>query len=233
MIKPAHPVVFTVEHHGIIFLKRLQHTVEHNVHVGVAPRYLAQRHRIGRIAAEHPLVDIDARTEYAVLHEPAAYRCLYESAAYLAVVPIHIVGPFQRHSSGNRVESILHGKRLSHGQRELTRRRNTLRSHQHGEQQIASVLALPPVGAHAASGGLMSSRHDHNVRVRQILHPAQISVGGVHLIKPYRVYIHLFHIIRSGLNASSICSMCGSPPCVPVTVMMSKRSSSSTSCIFT
>ena len=60
---------------------------------------LSQRYRVGRIAVELSLIDINADTEDAALDAPGIDRRLYQRTTDFPVVPIHIVRPFQRNPS--------------------------------------------------------------------------------------------------------------------------------------
>ena len=113
------------------------------------PQNLSQRYRVGRIAVELCLIDINADAEDAALDALRVDDGLYQRATNLLVMPVHIVRPFQRNAVRIGIKSILHGERTSLGKEELLAQRNPLRTHHHTEEEVLARLTLP--GMHALS----------------------------------------------------------------------------------
>ena len=72
---------------------------------------LSQRYRVGRIAVELSLIDINADTEDAALDALGVDDRLYQRATNLLVIPVHIIRPFQRNAARIGIKSVLHGER--------------------------------------------------------------------------------------------------------------------------
>ena len=63
---------------------------------------LRKRYRIGRIAQELPLVQVDTRARYGAADVCACQVVFNQGAAYLFVFPINVIGPFDADVFGVR-----------------------------------------------------------------------------------------------------------------------------------
>ena len=133
----------------VVSAESLNHLLQHLFPIHLMPQNLSQRYRVGRIAVELSLIDINADAEDAALDALRVDDGLYQRATDLLVMPVHIVRPFQRNAIRIGIKSILHGERTSLGKEELLAQRNPLRTHHHTEEEVLARLTLP--GMHALS----------------------------------------------------------------------------------
>ena len=133
----------------VVSAESLNHLLQHLFPIHLMPQNLSQRYRVGRIAVELSLIDINADAEDAALDALRVDDGLYQRATDLLVMPVHIVRPFQRNAIRIGIKSILHGERTSLGKEELLAQRDPLRTHHHTEEEVLARLALP--GMHALS----------------------------------------------------------------------------------
>ena len=133
----------------VVSAESLNHLLQHLFPIHLMPQNLSQRYRVGRIAVELSLIDINADAEDTALDALRVDDGLYQRATDLLVMPVHIVRPFQRNAVRIGIKSVLHGERTSLGKEELLAQRNPLRTHHHTEEEVLARLALP--GMHALS----------------------------------------------------------------------------------
>ena len=149
MIESRHIHIIGTTQKFVVSAESLNHLLQHLFPIHLMPQNLSQRYRVGRIAVELSLIDINADAEDAALDALGVDDGLYQRATDLLVMPVHIVRPFQRNAIRIGIKSILHGERTSLGKEELLAQRNPLRTHHHTEEEVLARLALP--GMHALS----------------------------------------------------------------------------------
>ena len=194
------------------------------VYALVAARNLAERHGVGRVAGEAPLVYVDARAQYHALQSATAYRRLDERSAELAVAVVDVVGPLQLHAVGIGIERPLQGQRFGHSQHKLVAYRHLHGAYLYREEQVLSLSVLPSVASLSASGGLVACCDHHHILVAPI--GVQIGIGRIDGVQSY--HSHITHLLSSnGLKASSVCITSQWRESMPTTVMMSNLTSAS------
>ena len=149
MIESRHIHIIGTTQKFVVSAESLNHLLQHLFPIHLMPQNLSQRYRVGRIAVELSLIDINADAKDAALDALRVDDGLYQRATDLLVMPVHIVRPFQRNAIRIGIKSILHGERTSLGKEELLAQRNPLRTHHHTEEEVLARLALP--GMHALS----------------------------------------------------------------------------------
>ena len=149
MIEARHIHIVGTTQKFVVFAESLNHLLQHLFPIHLMPQNLSQRYRIGRIAVELCLIDINADTEDAALDALRVDDGLYQRATDFLVIPVHIIWPFQRNAVRIGIKSILHGECTSLGKEELLAQRYPLRTHHHTEEEVLARLALP--GMHALS----------------------------------------------------------------------------------
>ena len=149
MIDARHIHIVGTTQKFVVFAESLNHLLQHLFPIHLMPQNLSQRYRVGRIAVELSLIDINADTEDAALDALGVDGSLYQRATDLLVIPVHIIRPFQRNAVRIGIKSVLHGERTSLGKEELLAQRYPLRTHHHTEEEVLARLTLP--GMHALS----------------------------------------------------------------------------------
>ena len=149
MIESRHIHIIGTTQKFVVSAESLNHLLQHLFPIHLMPQNLSQRYRVGRIAVELSLIDINADAEDAALDALRVDDGLYQRATDLLVMPVHIVRPFQRNAICIGIKSILHGERTSLGKEELLAQRYPLRTHHHTEEEVLARLTLP--GMHALS----------------------------------------------------------------------------------
>ena len=149
MIESRHIHIIGTTQKFVVFAESLNHLLQHLFPIHLMPQNLSQRYRVGRIAVELSLIDINADAEDTALDALGVDDGLYQRATDFLVMPVHIVRPFQRNAVRIGIKSVLHGERTSLGKEELLAQRYPLRTHHHTEEEVLARLALP--GMHALS----------------------------------------------------------------------------------
>ena len=163
--------------HVYIYNKVCHHSLKQLLAVCFVPENLPQRHRIGRIAREEPLVYVYARAHDAAVNQSVAQCGLDKSAAELAVAPVDVVRPLYADVVGELVERRLNSQSVGHREDELLACGQLLRMEKHREKEVAACFALPAVGALAASGSLIVSAYDGKLAIIRRLVASQPRVG--------------------------------------------------------
>ena len=121
---------------------------------------LPERYRIGCVAVECALVDIQPHADDAVADPLALQPVLYQYASNLSVAPVDVVRPFDAQVTDMSAQCLADGQRCHHRDMKLPVGVPSLclaGRDVHGEQQVLAPFALPGVGAAASSCRLIVS----------------------------------------------------------------------------
>ena len=149
MIETRHIHIVGTAQKFVVFAESINHLLQHLFPIHLMTQNLSQRYRVGRIAVELRLVDINTDTEDTALDALGVDGSLDQRATDFLVIPVHIVRPFQRNAIRIGIQRILHGERTSLGKEELLAQRYPFRTHHHTEEEVLARLTLP--GMHALS----------------------------------------------------------------------------------
>ena len=84
----------------------VENVVQQSLLVCLVPMNLPKRYRIGSIALELSLVDIDANADNRLSDGLSCQPMLYQDATYLGIPPINVVGPLDAHIANLLAQGI-------------------------------------------------------------------------------------------------------------------------------